>query len=135
VSNPSVTPTSEHSYIQCHQAQLEADGLPLSPSRNSSERKMIPTANRSPTHKRTRKAAGRARRRRLACELPAEELQQQRKLAREAANRRRSRWLEEQAELDNAMAAVDQHTSELNKEYLQLQQELTILKDVVYHRL
>ena len=84
--------------------------------------------------KRARKGRGRYRQRPRACELPAEELKHQRKLARNAATRRRAHWLEEQAVLAGAMAASARRAEELASEQDQLQKELTILRDVVFAR-
>jgi hypothetical protein len=84
--------------------------------------------------KRVRKGRGRHRHRPRACELPEEELQHQRKLARQAATRRRARWLEERSALEDAMAVSVQHAKELESEQQQLQNELAILRDVVCAR-
>jgi hypothetical protein len=86
------------------------------------------------TRKRARKGRGRHRHRPRACELPQEELQHQRKLARQAATRRRASWLEERSALEDAMAVSVQHAKELESEQQHLRKELAILRDVVCAR-
>eukprot|EP00730_Choanoeca_flexa_P003939 TRINITY_DN11542_c0_g2_i1.p1 TRINITY_DN11542_c0_g2~~TRINITY_DN11542_c0_g2_i1.p1 ORF type:complete len:261 (+),score=54.52 TRINITY_DN11542_c0_g2_i1:488-1270(+) len=66
-----------------------------------------------------------------ACEMDAEQLQHQRKLSREAAQRRRARWLEEEKLLAEAMAKADTKHRELLAEHKQLKQELAILRDII----
>eukprot|EP00045_Choanoeca_perplexa_P003100 m.28640 g.28640 ORF g.28640 m.28640 type:complete len:266 (-) comp11864_c0_seq2:147-944(-) len=92
------------------------------------------TTTRTTSSGRKRACKTRFRRRPRACELPAAELQHQRKLAREAAARRRARWIEEQAELNKAMAASKQHSKQLAQEHQKLAKDLRILTDVVFHR-
>ena len=151
LSNPAVTPTAQilaqtdldeltlayppnYSGLEGSYRRMPMVGsLPLSPSRHSAA--IATTSRNSRKPKRARKGGrARYRRRPRACELPADELAQQRKLAREAANRRRACWLEEQAVLDKAVAASERRAAELEAEHTQLQQELTILKDVIVYR-
>jgi hypothetical protein len=84
--------------------------------------------------KRARKSRSRQRHRPRTCDLPEEELQHQRKLARQAATRRRARWLEERSALEDAMAVSVQHAKKLESEQQQLQKELAILRDVIASR-
>ena len=95
---------------------------------------ILKTAAGNTLRKRARKGRGRHRQRQRACELPLDELKHQRKLAREAATRRRARWLDEQCVLAGAMAASIQHAKELTSEQQTLQQELGILRGVIAAR-
>ena len=128
LSSTTGTPPSPPSSLSVLRSSLRATSW--SPERTTT----IPKGVKD-KRKRARRAQGdRHRRRPRACELAEDDLKHQRKLAREAATRRRGRWLEEQAALAGAMAASVQRTEELETDRRQLQQELTILRDVIGHR-
>eukprot|EP00045_Choanoeca_perplexa_P007162 m.63220 g.63220 ORF g.63220 m.63220 type:complete len:262 (+) comp13959_c0_seq7:1140-1925(+) len=76
----------------------------------------------------------RGRRQRRVSDLPPHKLEHQRALARRASQRRRQRVLQQEAELEAAVAATDKRRQELEAERRVLAQELKILSDVLVCR-
>eukprot|EP00045_Choanoeca_perplexa_P007161 m.63216 g.63216 ORF g.63216 m.63216 type:complete len:189 (+) comp13959_c0_seq6:249-815(+) len=84
-------------------------------------------------HGKTPKSRSGTRQRRV-CDLPPHTLENQRQMARRASQRRRQRVLQQEAELETAMAATDKRRQELEAERRVLAQELKILSDVLVCR-
>eukprot|EP00045_Choanoeca_perplexa_P007159 m.63195 g.63195 ORF g.63195 m.63195 type:complete len:268 (+) comp13959_c0_seq2:157-960(+) len=99
----------------------------------------VPLSKRRPPKKRIPKQRGRKTGRRVrvrprACELDPDQLARQRKLAREAATRRRARWVEQEQQLQARLQASRDHNRSLETEEQRLLKQRSILRRAVFDR-